>query len=95
MARCDGDERRTRALYIRWRTAVIAAQAAAAEAEAQRGIPSELFDVHLDQLHRPVPVSEFASRRKLLDLEVIERIKHGKLKGIRFEDNWCADEPTP
>jgi hypothetical protein len=85
----------SRALYIRWRTAVVAAQAAAAAAaEAQREIPSGLFDGHPDQLQHPVPVSEFASRHKLMDLEVIEQIKHGQLRGVRFEGDWFVDDPT-
>jgi hypothetical protein len=62
LAQCEGDERRTRALYVRWRTAILQAQAsAAAEAEAHREIPSELFDGHPDQLKNPVPVTN--SRR--------------------------------
>jgi hypothetical protein len=85
LAQCDGDEPRTRALYIRWRTAVVATEAAAAAAaEARREIPSDLFDGHPDQLQHPVPVSEFASRHKLIDLQVIEQIKHGQLRGVRF-----------
>jgi hypothetical protein len=95
LAECDGDEPHTRALYIRWRTAVLEAQAtAAAAAEAQREIPSELFDGHPDQLQHPVSVSEFASRHKMMDLEVIEQIKHRQLKGVRFEGDWYVDDET-
>lgn len=61
--------------------------------EAQREIRSELFDGLPHQLHHPVPVSEFATRRKLDDLEVIEQIKHGQLKGVRFEGDWYVDDP--
>ena len=72
---CDGDEPKTRALYARWRTQIVyveaaaaaeAAPAATAEAEANRDpfdIPSELFDGHPNQLHNPVPVSEYARRQ--------------------------------
>ncbi len=102
---CEGDERKTRALYARWRTQLVYAEAAAtaeaaaaaAEAEANRDpfdIPSELFDGHPNQLRNPMPVTEYASDHKLMDLEVIEQIKRGKLKGVRFEDDWYVDRPT-
>jgi hypothetical protein len=102
---CDGDDGKTRALYARWRTQLVYAEAAAtaeaaaaaAEAKANRDpfdIPSELFDGHLNQLRHPVPVSDFATEHKLMDLEVIEQIKRGRLRGVRFEGDWYVDRPT-
>ena len=98
-----GKEQEARALYIRFRVAELGATTDGVSEEQfiehlrklartrvadTDNIPPETFDGDPHTLVQPQSVSALADRIGLLDFQIIDLIKAGRLKGVRRGDEW-------
>jgi hypothetical protein len=54
-------------------------------------IPAARFDGSPNSLRRPIPLSRAASLSDMLEFQVIDLIKRGYIRGIRYGDDWYLD----
>ena len=100
-----GKEQEARALYIRHRAAELSAvtvvdsddqyyvhlrELSRIPVDADDFLP-EIFDGDPQSLLRPQSVSALADRMGLLDFQIVDLIKSGRLKGVRFNEEWFVD----
>ncbi len=101
-----GKEQEARALYIRHRAAELSATTVVDSddqfyvhlRELSRiplneadNVRPELFDGDPKSLLRPQSVSALADRMGLLDFQIVDLIKSGRLKGVRHNEEWFVD----
>ena len=101
-----GKEQEARALYIRHRAAELSAttvvdtddqfyvhlrELSRNPIDEVDGVRPESFDGDPKSLIRPQSVSALADRMGLLDFQIVDLIKSGRLKGVRFNDEWYVD----
>ena len=101
-----GKEQEARALYIRHRAAELSAttvvdsddqfyvhlrELSRIPINEDASVRPESFDGDPKSLLRPQSVSALADRMGLLDFQIVDLIKSGRLKGVRFNDEWFVD----
>jgi hypothetical protein len=54
-------------------------------------VPSSQFDGNPSSLLEPLPITKVASMTGLLEFQVIDLIKLGRLRGVRRGEDWFVD----
>jgi hypothetical protein len=54
-------------------------------------VESAKFEGNLSSISQPIPISEVADITGLLDFQIIDLIKVGRLRGVRCGEDWFVD----